>query len=73
MNILFGFVALFVGCLLIVFHKGFAWLTANDQYRLWRLTYSERLIKISEVMTIIVGIGFSVFGILALLGIVRFR
>jgi heme/copper-type cytochrome/quinol oxidase subunit 2 len=62
-----GVFALVVGCLLIVFRERFARATMEgNMAQGWE--YSERMIRVSTVVAVIVGIGFVVFGVLAFLG-----
>jgi hypothetical protein len=68
-----GCVALLVGCLLLLFHKASARRAMQDQNRLWGFHFGEREVRISQVISIIVGAGFAILGLLAILGIVHFR
>ena len=68
-----GVIVLSAGCLMTVFHKAFARLTIEGQNKFWGLRFGQKEIKITEIVSVIVGMGFIVLGFLSLFRIIRFR
>ena len=62
-----------IGVSLLVFREQFAKKCMKDQNRTWGLRFGEREIRVTEVVTVIVGLGFIICGVLCLLGIGKVR
>ncbi len=69
----YGIIALTIGILLIVCSATFARGAVREQNRCWNLNLDQRDVKITKIGVIVVGLGFVLFGLLAFLGLVRFR
>jgi hypothetical protein len=68
-----GIVSLSAGCLMMILNKLFARLVIEQQNKFWGFHFGQREIKITEVGSIITGIGFIVVGLLSLFQIIRFK
>lgn len=68
-----GIIGLLAGCSMTIFHKSFARLTIERQNKFWGFHFGQREIKITEVVSVIVGMGFIVLGFLFLFRIIRFK
>jgi hypothetical protein len=66
-----GAVITLAGFLLIIFRKRFICLVARHQEAFWGFHYTARDIKMAEIVSIIVGVGFLAGGILNLLQLIR--
>ena len=66
-------VFLIVGIFLVVFSKAFAKESIKDQNRFWGFSFSEKCIKPTAILNVIVGISFIVVAILGLLGVIKFK
>lgn len=58
------------GLFLLFFNKIFGHLTAEFQYKIFHIHFSEKGYQISSI---IIGILFVIFGILSLFGIIKFK
>lgn len=61
------------GSALLLFRKKFASNVIEGQNRVWGFNYGDRERKATEYVTIIVGTGFLVIGILGVIGIIHFK
>lgn len=68
-----GIVSLLAGCLMMFLYKSFARIVIGQQNKFWGFHFGEREIKITEVVSIIAGIGFIVFALLSFLQMIRFK
>jgi hypothetical protein len=66
-----GAVTMLVGSLLMVFHKRFVRLVARHQEAFWGFHYTARKIRLAEIVSVIVGAGFVVAGLLTLLQFIQ--
>ena len=73
MEVIIGVIAILVGSFLVRFHKYFARLVAEDQRVLWGFHFSPQLVRVTEVVAVVLGVGFLIVGVLALLQIIRFK
>ncbi len=67
MDVLLNLFLIVMGCLLVLFPKGFAKSMAGG----WGQRYTETQLKVYRVTSMIVGIIFIVFGILRIIGIIK--
>ena len=68
-----GIILLLVGCAMILWRDRFARKTIEEQNRVWGFRFGEREEKRTKLIVFVVGMGFIVFGLLALSGVWQFR
>jgi hypothetical protein len=68
MRIVIALVGFSGGIFLLWFRKEFASFCIMDQNRLWGFRFGERTTRLTEVVVVVSGLGFVIFGLLALLG-----
>jgi len=66
-------VGVVVGLVLILVRKRFADAVVASQNAFWHFRFGERERKISELIVLLVGLGFLVFASFALLGVIRVK
>ena len=66
MQIIISIVSILAGGSLIIFCKFFARLVIKQQNKFWGFHFGNHGIKVAEIVSIIVGIGFIIIGILSL-------
>lgn len=72
-EIIVGLFSILIGCLMVVFHKPFARFSVKHQNKFWGFHFGDREVKATGIISMIVGIGFIIFGFLAILHIGKFR
>lgn len=65
-----GLILIILGLYFAIFHKKVAHRTAEFYYKLFHIHFSE---KLYQVVFLIVGIAFAVFGLLSILRIITFK
>ncbi len=68
-----GMISLTLGCLMVFFRKPFAGRIIREQNRFWGFHFGESELRLSMVISAVVGIGFIVFALLLLFQIIRFK
>ena len=68
-----GMVALSVGILLVLFFKYFARFVVEQQNKSWGFHFGAREVKMTEIISVIVGIGFIIVGLLSLFQKIQFK
>lgn len=69
-KIIIGIIGLTVGFCLVIFRKSFARHVIKEQNKFGGFHFGERDIKSTEVISIIVGIGFIIIGLLSIFQII---
>jgi hypothetical protein len=72
-QMVFSLMSLFVGCLLIFFRSTFAHKVVEQQNRFWDFGFGESAVKVTEIVSLIVGIAFSLVGLISLIQTLRLR
>jgi len=78
MDILGGIISVIMGLGLIIYHKSLGTKTAYYQQRFWdlfhfRTSFSEGTINAIQIMFLIIGISFIIFGLLTVFQVIRFK
>jgi len=66
-------VGVIIGVALILARKRFARSVIASQNAFWGFRFSERDVKVPEIVTVLVGAGFLVLSMLALLGVLKMK
>jgi hypothetical protein len=72
-NIIYGIVGLLFGVVLLFFNRRFMAVYVEFQNKLWGYHFSDEQIKDGRFVCVIVGAGFLLVGISALLNIIHFK
>ena len=67
-----GATAIVLGVALLLFRKEFARQSVEFQNNVWRFRFGEREVFITEVIAVMVALGFLAFGVGAVVGLARF-
>jgi len=62
-----------IGILILVFHKSYARFIAEQQDSFWGFHFGVNSVKVTETISLIVGLGFVVFGLLSLFHILEMK
>lgn len=72
-EILVGVISVFAGCLIVVLRKFFSNLIIKQQNKFWGFHFGEVTTKTTEFVSLIVGAGFIIMGLLFVFRIIRFK
>lgn len=72
-EIIIGIISLSAGSFLVVFFKYFARFVVVQQNKFWGFHFGARGVKATETISVIVGIGFIIVGLLSLFQKIRFK
>jgi hypothetical protein len=69
-NTIGGIILLGFGLLFAIFHRGIAHRTAGFYYKLLHVHFSERGY---QIVFLLVGVGFAIFGLLTVFKVIKFK
>jgi hypothetical protein len=72
-EIITGSIGLIVGLVMVIFNRPLSRAQIKSQNDFWGFNYGEKEIAVSRIVILIVGVGFLIFGLLALFHIIRFK
>ena len=77
-NAIGGVIFILMGLWFAIYHKSLGTKTAYYQQRFWELfhfrtSFSEGTINVIQIMFLIIGVAFLIFGLLSLFHIIRFK
>jgi len=69
-EVVISVLSLLVGCVLIFLRVPFARIVIEQQNKFWGFNFAEGALKTTQIVSLIVGVGFVIVGILPMLDIV---